>query len=89
MFFHFFPPSFGHNTNIYTVVGLVSFLLLTGLLVLINKHLVTVVYNSVSLNLWRSLFSSALEAGNNYSAKNSPDVIAVSAGSLIMKLCAM
>ena len=53
------------------------------------KHLVTVVYTSVSLNLWRTVFASALEAGNNYSATNSPDVIPVSAGSLIMKLCAM
>jgi len=35
------------------------------------------------------VFVSALEAGKNYSATNSPDVIPIIAGSLIMKLCAM
>jgi hypothetical protein len=35
------------------------------------------------------VFASALEAGNNYSQTNFPDVIPNSAGSLIMDLCAM
>jgi hypothetical protein len=65
-------------------VELASFLLLTGILVLIIKHLFTVVYTSVSLNLWRPVFASALEAGNNYSATNSTDVIQISAGSLTL-----
>lgn len=69
-------------------MGLVSSLLLTGILVLIIKYLVTIVYISVSLNLWRTVFASALEAGNNYSATNSPDVIPIIASSSIMKLLA-
>jgi len=62
-------------------VELASFLLLIGTLILIIKHLFTVVYTSVSLNLWRPVFASALETGNNYSATNSPDVNQSSASS--------